>query len=84
MCVFLVSYLSCVCLVEGVRANTDELELLVETNRRDVRRCLLQLQYWSLSGAGIEIKQEIPKTILQQVKHLINIYYFRFYDLFNF
>uniref|UniRef100_A0A3Q1F7Z7 ATPase family AAA domain containing 5b n=1 Tax=Acanthochromis polyacanthus TaxID=80966 RepID=A0A3Q1F7Z7_9TELE len=44
------SYLQLVCLVEKVRLDLDDVRGLLRLSRGDVRRCLLQLQFWVYSG----------------------------------
>nr|XP_019939908.1 PREDICTED: ATPase family AAA domain-containing protein 5-like isoform X2 [Paralichthys olivaceus] len=46
------SYLQLVCLSENVRLEQDDVRRLLRHTCGDVRRCLLQLQLWALSGGG--------------------------------
>ncbi|XP_061882905.1 ATPase family AAA domain-containing protein 5-like isoform X2 [Entelurus aequoreus] len=47
------SYLQLVCLAEGVKMELDEVQSLHMLTRGDVRRCLLQLQFWVNSVKGL-------------------------------
>uniref|UniRef100_T1J3H8 Small ribosomal subunit protein uS4 n=1 Tax=Strigamia maritima TaxID=126957 RepID=T1J3H8_STRMM len=44
------TYLQILCLAENIRTDYDDIVRLVEFNRGDVRRSILELQYWLLSG----------------------------------
>ncbi|XP_055079226.1 ATPase family AAA domain-containing protein 5b [Periophthalmus magnuspinnatus] len=46
------SFLRLVCLAENVQLDPDDVTTLFTVTGGDVRRCLLQLQLWSNSGAG--------------------------------
>ncbi|XP_060940915.1 ATPase family AAA domain-containing protein 5b [Limanda limanda] len=46
------SYLQLVCLSENVPLELDDVRSLLRQTSGDVRRCLLQLQLWALSGGG--------------------------------
>ncbi|CAB1416946.1 unnamed protein product [Pleuronectes platessa] len=46
------SYLQLVCLSENVPLELDDVRSLLRHTSGDVRRCLLQLQLWALSGGG--------------------------------
>ncbi|XP_062243097.1 ATPase family AAA domain-containing protein 5b isoform X2 [Platichthys flesus] len=46
------SYLQLVCLSENVPVELDDVRSLIRHTSGDVRRCLLQLQLWALSGGG--------------------------------
>ena len=46
------SYLQLVGLAENMRLEMDDVSSLLSSCRRDIRRCLLQLQFWVQSGGG--------------------------------
>ncbi|XP_061766540.1 ATPase family AAA domain-containing protein 5b isoform X2 [Nerophis ophidion] len=47
------SYLQLVCLAEGVKMELDDVQSLHMLTRGDIRRCLLQLQFWVNSVKGL-------------------------------
>uniref|UniRef100_A0A3Q1F5P5 ATPase family AAA domain containing 5b n=1 Tax=Acanthochromis polyacanthus TaxID=80966 RepID=A0A3Q1F5P5_9TELE len=59
------SYLQLVCLVEKVRLDLDDVRGLLRLSRGDVRRCLLQLQFWVYSGGRRTYSQWFLCLILQ-------------------
>ncbi|KAG5885924.1 hypothetical protein JTB14_010953 [Gonioctena quinquepunctata] len=55
----LATWLQIVCLVEGVFVLQDDIGSLLEFNKGDVRKTLLQLQFWVLSGGQI-FQNDLP------------------------
>lgn len=51
-------HLQLICLIEHVRINSQEIADLVRIYGGDIRRCLLALQYWVVSGGGISCEQK--------------------------
>ncbi|XP_029993496.1 ATPase family AAA domain-containing protein 5b isoform X2 [Sphaeramia orbicularis] len=47
------SYLQLVCLTENVKLDLDDVISLFRLTRGDIRRCLLQLQFWANSSRGL-------------------------------
>lgn len=56
-------WLQIVCLVEGLLVDRDHLGNLLEYNKGDIRRTLLQVQFWCQSGGQIEPKRELPVLV---------------------
>lgn len=56
------TWLRLVCLVEGYLVDQDTLSMLLEVNRGDARKTLLQLQFWLQSGGQLH---EINKTVIK-------------------
>lgn len=56
-------WLQIVCLVEGLLVDKDHLGNLLEYNKGDIRRTLLQVQFWCQSGGQIEPKRELPVLV---------------------
>lgn len=56
-------WLQIVCLVEGLLVDKDHLGNLLEYNQGDIRRTLLQVQFWCQSGGQIEPKREFPLRV---------------------
>lgn len=46
------SFLQLVCLAENIQLDSDDVSTLFTVTRGDVRRCLLQLQFWANSGGS--------------------------------
>nr|CAH7755921.1 unnamed protein product [Callosobruchus chinensis] len=55
-------WLQLVCLVEGMFVDQDEIGSLLEFNKGDVRRTMLELQFWVQSGGEI-VKSDMPIKI---------------------
>ncbi|KAF4080296.1 hypothetical protein AMELA_G00168840 [Ameiurus melas] len=47
-----VSYLQCVCVVEGVKPDPEHIRFMLQENNGDVRQSVLELELWARSGAG--------------------------------
>lgn len=46
------SYLQCVCVVESVNPDPEHIRSMLQENKGDVRRSVLELELWARSGAG--------------------------------
>ncbi|KTG44613.1 hypothetical protein cypCar_00021358 [Cyprinus carpio] len=57
------SYLQCLCVVENMRTNPEDVAFLLCQNKGDIRQSILQLQLWVCSGGG--------STELQILKNLL-------------
>lgn len=55
----LATWLQIVCLVEGLLVNQGDIGSLLEFNKGDVRKTLLQLQFWVQSGGQI-VREDLP------------------------
>lgn len=62
-------WLEILCLIEGVRVDRAVLERLIDWNRGDLRKTLLQIQFWVLSG-GDSVQ---TRSILSQDSINLNI-----------
>ncbi|XP_073708632.1 ATPase family AAA domain-containing protein 5b [Garra rufa] len=60
------SYLQCLCLVENVRTDPEDVAFLLCQNKGDIRQSILQLQLWVCSGGG-STELQILKNILKCV-----------------
>lgn len=49
------SYLQLLCLAEGMRTDPRDISSLLRLNGCDIRRSLLQLQFWTRSAGGRHI-----------------------------
>ncbi|KAK7155192.1 hypothetical protein R3I93_009976 [Phoxinus phoxinus] len=58
------SYLQCLCVVENMRTDPEDMAFLLCQNKGDIRRSILQLQLWVCSGGG--------RTELQILKNTLN------------
>ncbi|XP_051567993.1 ATPase family AAA domain-containing protein 5b [Myxocyprinus asiaticus] len=58
------SYLQCLCVVENMRTDPDDVALLLCQNKGDIRQSILQLQFWVCSGGGTA-EQQILKNALK-------------------
>uniref|UniRef100_A0AAR5PJ58 AAA+ ATPase domain-containing protein n=1 Tax=Dendroctonus ponderosae TaxID=77166 RepID=A0AAR5PJ58_DENPD len=65
-------WLQILCLIEGLLTDRDELGNLLQYNIGDIRKTLLQLQFWAQSGGQLERNKEYPlkaggscKTVLK-------------------
>ncbi|XP_060071807.1 ATPase family AAA domain-containing protein 5-like [Ylistrum balloti] len=57
-------YLQLMCLAENVRTDFWDMYNLVSLCCGDIRRCILSLQYWVISGAGVKgIQRSIHRTL---------------------
>ncbi|KAI4456118.1 chromosome transmission fidelity factor 18 [Holotrichia oblita] len=73
-------WIQILCLIEGCYINKDSLTELLEWNKGDVRKTLLQLQFWIQSGGGNfknialncieETKTNIEESLLNDDSHL--------------
>ncbi|KAI4456113.1 chromosome transmission fidelity factor 18 [Holotrichia oblita] len=73
-------WIQILCLIEGCYINKDSLTELLEWNKGDVRKTLLQLQFWVQSGGGNfknialncieETKTNIEESLLNDDSHL--------------
>ncbi|XP_060725039.1 ATPase family AAA domain-containing protein 5b [Tachysurus vachellii] len=48
----IVSYLQCVCVVQGVKPDPKHIRFMLQENKGDVRKSVLELEMWARSGAG--------------------------------
>lgn len=46
------SYLQCVCAAQSVKPDPEHICYMLQENNRDVRRSVLELEFWVRSGAG--------------------------------
>ncbi|CAG9773634.1 unnamed protein product [Ceutorhynchus assimilis] len=53
-------WLHIVCLVEGILADKDDLGILLDYNKGDIRKTLLEIQFWSLTGGQLEKNKRLP------------------------
>ncbi|XP_048519577.1 ATPase family AAA domain-containing protein 5-like isoform X2 [Dendroctonus ponderosae] len=53
-------WLQILCLIEGLLTDRDELGNLLQYNIGDIRKTLLQLQFWAQSGGQLERNKEYP------------------------
>ncbi|XP_069124963.1 ATPase family AAA domain-containing protein 5-like [Argopecten irradians] len=59
-------YLQLMCLAENVRTDFFDMYNLVSLCCGDIRRCILSLQYWVISGGGVKgIRRSIHRTVKQ-------------------
>ncbi|XP_051754103.1 ATPase family AAA domain-containing protein 5b isoform X2 [Ctenopharyngodon idella] len=58
------SYLQCMCVVENMRTDPEDMAFLLCQNKGDIRRSILQLQLWVCSGGG-RTEQQILKNTLK-------------------
>ncbi|KAB7501984.1 ATPase family AAA domain-containing protein 5 [Armadillidium nasatum] len=65
-------YLQLICLANGVFTSSKEIELLVMSNKNDIRKCILDLQFWIMSGkcfvAWWQINNESFSKLLSEKK----------------
>ncbi|XP_069701498.1 enhanced level of genomic instability 1 isoform X2 [Periplaneta americana] len=60
-------WLQLVCLLEGIRVRRTEIERLLDLNTGDVRRTMLQLQFWILSGGStLPQRLELPDSTVHK------------------
>lgn len=57
-------WLQIVCLVEGLLVDKDSLGNLLEYNKGDIRKTLLEVQFWSQSGGQLEKSRTFPLKTL--------------------
>ncbi|XP_067229540.1 ATPase family AAA domain-containing protein 5b isoform X2 [Chanodichthys erythropterus] len=58
------SYLQCMCVVENMRTDPEDMAFLLCQNKGDIRQSILQLQLWVCSGGG-RTEQQILKNTLK-------------------
>ncbi|XP_016370183.1 ATPase family AAA domain-containing protein 5-like isoform X2 [Sinocyclocheilus rhinocerous] len=58
------SYLQCLCVVENMRTDPEDVAFLLCQNKGDIRQSILQLQLWVCSGGG-STELQILKNILK-------------------
>lgn len=56
------SYLRLLCLAENMRTDRSDVSSLLRLNDCDIRRSILQLQYWTRSAGGRHIPRPLPLT----------------------
>ncbi|XP_050301481.1 ATPase family AAA domain-containing protein 5 [Anthonomus grandis grandis] len=67
-------WLQIVCLVEGILADKDDLGSLLEYNRGDIRKTLLEVQFWCQSGGQLDKEKPCPyKTVTKNVSSLVKM-----------
>ncbi|XDV35955.1 hypothetical protein PO909_005816 [Leuciscus waleckii] len=57
------SYLQCLCVVENMRTDPEDLAFLLCQNKGDIRQSILQLQLWVCSGGGRTELQILKNTL---------------------
>ncbi|XP_056102149.1 ATPase family AAA domain-containing protein 5b isoform X2 [Rhinichthys klamathensis goyatoka] len=57
------SYLQCLCVVENMRTDPEDMAFLLCQNKGDIRRSILQLQLWVCSGGGRTELQILKNTL---------------------
>uniref|UniRef100_A0A8B9LQA4 ATPase family AAA domain containing 5b n=1 Tax=Astyanax mexicanus TaxID=7994 RepID=A0A8B9LQA4_ASTMX len=57
------SYLQCLCVVENVWPDPEDLSFLLEECKGDVRRSVLELELWACSGGGQTHQHNLNKTL---------------------
>ncbi|XP_051997131.1 ATPase family AAA domain-containing protein 5b [Xyrauchen texanus] len=57
------SYLQCLCVVENMWTDPDDVALLLCQNKGDIRQSILQLQFWVCSGGGTTEQQFLKNTL---------------------
>lgn len=58
------TWLQILCLIEGLRVNHTEISRLLDWNKGDIRKTLLQLQFWTLSGGDQVKRSQKPKRLI--------------------
>ncbi|XP_067315550.1 ATPase family AAA domain-containing protein 5b isoform X2 [Pseudorasbora parva] len=57
------SYLQCLCVVENMRTDPEDMAFLLCQNKGDIRQSILQLQLWVCSGGGRSELQILKNTL---------------------
>lgn len=58
------SYLQGVCVVEGAKPDPEHVRLLVQMNKGDIRRSILELELWVRGGRGTTLCQLHKNTLV--------------------